>query len=83
MSHFFLLSQLLSIAHTIIIIVYFKIGFKPVGFIELATDTDRLEEYRRIAAFNRKCGVDVLEISPDEVKNLFPLCRTDDVLCEI
>lgn len=54
-------------------------GFKPVGFIELATDTDRLEEYRRVSAFNRKCGVDVQEISPDEVKKLFPLCRTDNV----
>ena len=38
------------------------IGFKPVGFIELATDNDRLEEYRRVAAFNRKCGVNVEEI---------------------
>lgn len=27
----------------------------------------RLEEYRRVAAFNRRCGVDVHEISPDEV----------------
>ena len=25
-------------------------GFKPCGFIELATEPDRLEEYRRIAA---------------------------------
>lgn len=24
-------------------------GFKPVGFIELAAEEDRLEEYRRIA----------------------------------
>ena len=34
-------------------------GFKPVGFIELAADPDRLEEYRRVSAFNRYCGVDV------------------------
>ncbi len=31
-------------------------------------------------AFNRKCGVDVQEISPNEVKRLFPLCKTDDIL---
>ena len=37
-------------------------GFKPCGFIELATDLDRLEEYRRVSAFNRHCGVDVHEI---------------------
>jgi heterotetrameric sarcosine oxidase gamma subunit len=55
-------------------------GLKQVGFIELAADKDRLEEYRRVSAFNRLCGVDVQEISPAEVKNLFPLAHTDDVL---
>jgi len=55
-------------------------GFKPVGFIEVATDAGRLEEYRRVSAFNRYCGVDVHEISPGEVKELFPLARTDDIL---
>src|SRR4029077_7391591 len=55
-------------------------GLKQVGFIEVAADTGRLEEYRRVAAFNRHCGVDVQEISPGEVKELFPLARTDDIL---
>ncbi|KAL1525952.1 hypothetical protein AB1Y20_020778 [Prymnesium parvum] len=55
-------------------------GFMPCGFIELATSRDYLEEFRRVSAFNRKCGIDVQEISPDEVRRLFPLCRTDDVL---
>jgi len=55
-------------------------GFLGCGFIELATEPDRLEEYRRVAAFNRKEGVDVQEISAREVEELFPLCRTDDVL---
>ena len=55
-------------------------GFMPVGFIEVAADADRLEEYRRVAAFNRFCGVDVEEISPTEVKRLFPLARVDDML---
>ena len=54
-------------------------GFKPIGFIEVAADDDRLEEYRRVAAFNRYCGVDVQEISPREVGDLFPLARTDDI----
>ena len=54
-------------------------GFMPVGFIELATSTDRLEEYRRVSAFNRRCGVDVQEISPSEVQSLFPLCHVEDV----
>ena len=55
-------------------------GFKPIGFIEVAADADRLEEYRRVAAFNRYCGVDVQEISPSEVKSLFPLAKVDDIL---
>src|SRR3954468_475217 len=55
-------------------------GLKQVGFIELAADAGRLEEYRRVAAFNRFCGIDVEEISPGEVKTLFPLAHTDDVL---
>jgi 4-methylaminobutanoate oxidase (formaldehyde-forming) len=55
-------------------------GFKPVGFIEVAADRDRLEEYRRVAAFNRHCGVDVHELSAAQVKDLFPLARTDDIL---
>src|ERR1700694_4627412 len=55
-------------------------GFAPIGFIEVASDKDRLEEYRRISAFNRYCGVDVHEISPGQVRELFPLARTDDIL---
>src|SRR3954462_3117887 len=55
-------------------------GFSPVGFIEVAADKDRLEEYRRVSAFNRWCGVDVHEISPGQVKELFPLAKTDDLL---
>ena len=55
-------------------------GFDPIGFVELAGEPDRLEEYRRVAAFNRFCGVEVHEISPSEIADLFPLARTDDLL---
>jgi len=54
-------------------------GFNPIGLIEVAADKDRLEEYRRVAAFNRYCGVDVEEISPRQVQELFPLARVDDL----
>ncbi|MBF0298612.1 MAG: GcvT family protein [Oligoflexia bacterium] len=54
-------------------------GFSPIGFIEVATDNDRLEEYRRVSAFNRFCGVDVQEISPANVKELFPLANIKDI----
>ncbi len=55
-------------------------GFKPVGLIEAAADEDRLEEYRRVAAFQRTLGLDVEEISPREMADLFPWARTDDLL---
>jgi heterotetrameric sarcosine oxidase gamma subunit len=55
-------------------------GFKPVGLIEAAADADRLEEYRRVAAFQRYLGLEVEEISPAEIAKLFPWARTDDLL---
>ncbi len=54
-------------------------GFKGVGFIEVAADEDRLEEYRRIAAFNRLHEVDIHELSAAEVKELFPLAEVDNI----
>ncbi|MEJ2384359.1 MAG: FAD-dependent oxidoreductase [Xanthomonadales bacterium] len=54
-------------------------GFAPVGFIEVAADAERLEEQRRIAAFNRYHGNDVEELSPSEVSALFPLAEVGDI----
>jgi 4-methylaminobutanoate oxidase (formaldehyde-forming) len=54
-------------------------GFMPIGFIEVASDKDRLEEFRRVAAFNRYCGIDVQEISPRQVQELFPLAKVNDI----
>jgi glycine cleavage system aminomethyltransferase T/glycine/D-amino acid oxidase-like deaminating enzyme len=55
-------------------------GLKQCGFIQVTTDPDRLEEYRRVSAFNRFCGVDVHELSTGEIKDMWPLARVDDVL---
>ncbi len=55
-------------------------GLKQVGFVQVTTDPDRLEEYRRVSAFNRFCGVDVHEVGPDEIAKMWPLARVDDVL---
>jgi glycine cleavage system aminomethyltransferase T/glycine/D-amino acid oxidase-like deaminating enzyme len=54
-------------------------GLVPCGFIELAADEDRLEEYRRISAFNRLQGNDVHELSPSEIKHLFPFAEVNDI----
>jgi 4-methylaminobutanoate oxidase (formaldehyde-forming) len=55
-------------------------GFRPVGLIEAAADADRLHEYRRVAAFQRHLGLEVDEIGPREMSELFPWARTDDLL---
>ena len=55
-------------------------GFKPVGLIEAAADADRLHEYRRVASFQRRMGLEIHEITPPEMADLFPLARTDDLL---
>jgi glycine cleavage system aminomethyltransferase T/glycine/D-amino acid oxidase-like deaminating enzyme len=55
-------------------------GFKPVGLIEAAADADRQHEYRRVAAFQRYLGLEVEEIGPKEMSDLFPWAKTDDLL---
>ncbi len=55
-------------------------GNKNVGMIQLACTPDRLEELRRITAFNRYFGIEVEELSPEEVKKIWPLAYTDDIL---
>jgi glycine cleavage system aminomethyltransferase T/glycine/D-amino acid oxidase-like deaminating enzyme len=55
-------------------------GFKPVGLIEAAADADRQHEYRRVAAFQRHLGLEVEEIGPKEMSDLFPWAKTDDLL---
>jgi len=55
-------------------------GNKNVGMITLATTLERLEEMRRIAAFDREFGVEFDEISPEKVKELWPLAYTEDLL---
>ena len=55
-------------------------GHKGVGMITLASTPDRLEEHRRIAAFNRYFGVDVEELTPKQIKEIWPLADFDDVL---
>ena len=55
-------------------------GFNPVGMLEIACTQSRLEGLRRISAFCRNYGVDIEEISPGEIKDLWPLMDCSDVL---
>ncbi|MBW8011543.1 MAG: FAD-dependent oxidoreductase [Chloroflexi bacterium] len=55
-------------------------GFKPIGYLQLACTQDWLEERRRIGVFARKHGVNYQEISASEVKKMWPLAETKDVI---
>ncbi len=55
-------------------------GFRPIGLIEVAADEQRLEEYRRVATFQRHLGLDVEEISAREITEKFPYASTDGLL---
>ena len=55
-------------------------GNKNVGTITLVTTPDRLEEMRRMSAFEREFDVAFDEITPKEFKELWPLAYTEDLL---
>jgi len=55
-------------------------GFKSVGMIEFASTLSRLEGHRRIDAFARRFGVPMEEISPEKIKELWPLADVGDIL---
>lgn len=55
-------------------------GFNDVGMLNIATSASRLEELRRIATFDRHFGVPMQELSPEQVKDMWPLAYTDDIL---
>jgi dimethylglycine dehydrogenase len=57
-----------------------NVGFSQVGNIRLATTRDRMDEYHYYAGVARTIGVDVEFLTPDQVKELWPLCRTDDLV---
>ncbi|EED35656.1 sarcosine dehydrogenase [Luminiphilus syltensis NOR5-1B] len=55
-------------------------GFSPIGSIQVASTAEKVEEMRRGCDVAASFGVESMEISPSEVKNLWPLANVDDVL---
>jgi dimethylglycine dehydrogenase len=55
-------------------------GFSQVTNIRLATTKDRMDEYHYYAGVARTIGVDVNFLTPDQVKEIWPLANMDGVI---
>jgi dimethylglycine dehydrogenase len=57
-----------------------NVGLKSVGNIRLAMNQDRMDEYHQYAGVAQTIGVNFDFISPDEVKEMWPLCNTEGLV---
>jgi glycine cleavage system T protein len=55
-------------------------GWKMTGCLRLATNQDRWTEYKRLATTARSFGMDMQLVSPDEVRRMWPLMETSDLV---
>ncbi|UJW74832.1 GcvT family protein [Rhizobium sp. SL42] len=55
-------------------------GWKMTGCLRLATNQDRWKEFRRLATTAGSFGMDMHLISPEEVKQMWPLLNVDDLV---
>lgn len=56
------------------------IGLRQNGSLNVATNSERLEEILRGASMARSCGVDAHAVSPQEISDLWPGIELKDVL---
>jgi dimethylglycine dehydrogenase len=57
-----------------------NVGFARVSNIRLARTKDRLDEYRYYAGVAATIGVDVRFLTPEQVREVWPLCETDGLV---
>ena len=55
-------------------------GFRKVGYLQLASNPERVHEMRRLAPFMCRHGIEIYEISAKEAQDLFPVGDLSDVL---
>ncbi len=55
-------------------------GWKMTGCLRLATNEDRWTEFRRLATTARSFGMEMHLVSPEEVKRMWPLMDTSDLV---
>ncbi len=56
------------------------VGFHVCGNLRLALNEDRMDEYRCYAGAARSIGVDYQMLTPEQIKELWPLAKTDDMV---
>ena len=57
-----------------------SVGFSKVSNIRLARTADRMDEYHYYAGVARTIGVDVNFLTPDHVKDIWPLANIDGII---
>ena len=57
-----------------------NVGFSNVSNIRLATSRDRMDEYRYYAGVAKTIGVEVNWLTPEQVREIWPLVETDNIL---
>ncbi len=57
-----------------------NVGFSIVSNIRLASTKDRMDEYYQYAGVAKTIGVQVNFLTPNQVKEIWPLCNTDGLI---
>ena len=57
-----------------------NVGFSVVSNIRLANCQDRMDEYKYYSGVGSTVGVNVKFLTPDEVKEVWPLCNTEGLV---
>ena len=56
------------------------VGFSQVGNLRLAMNDDRMDEYYQYAATAKTIGIDVKFLTPKQVEEIWPLCKTENLV---
>ena len=57
-----------------------NVGFKKVSNIRLAMNRDRMDEYHQYAGVAQTLGVQVNFLTPQQVKEIWPLCNIEGLV---
>ena len=56
------------------------VGFSQVGNLRLAMNQDRMDEYYQYAATARTIGINLEFLTPEQVKEMWPMCETEGLV---